>query len=197
SAVEQNLLIRGNWAVTPASSVGRAATSVGTLAPGFRVATHLNAASNILRQPQPTTAAATSTSSSATQLTGNNVAPFISLDTNRSTVFTGYMQIATAGLYQVSAPALGGNVDVYVGDVWITGSRDNRWPVAGEPDPNNRDEAGKIWLKAGTHPVKVVFGREALHQGYGDTGGYRPRFWLRIAAIDAQTNPFVNIFRTP
>jgi hypothetical protein len=192
SGTQQRIRITAAWAITPASSVGRA-SSAGPYTPGFHVDVYNTAQGDVLRQALPTGAVATSTSSNNAQLIGTSTTGFVPSNIGTTTVFRGFIQVANDGLYQVSAPAVGGHIDMYVDNVWVTGSRTNDYPVQNDPDPTYLGEGGKIWLKAGWHPVKLVFGRNNALANYAQPS----KVWLRMAPIDASTFPYVNIYRTP
>jgi hypothetical protein len=174
------------------NNIGRTPqTPVPSLTAGFNVKRYSAAQANFLRQTIPSTTPASSTSSSATQLVSTSTAPLIPTGTNDTTVFTGYLNAPTTGLYRMSAPAISGHVDVFVGNVWVTGSYGNLWSVPGVPEVNTRDESGQVWLQAGVHPFTVVFGRNSVQTGDGNA----PKFWLRWALPGTEAHIFPSVYR--
>jgi hypothetical protein len=193
-AITQRFAMSATFLVTmPAShSVGRMPTAPApALTPGFNVALYSGAQANTLRQTVPSGAPASTTSSNGAQLVSGTVSPMIPASSNDTTVFSGYVTAPTAGLYRVSAPSIAGNTDVFIGRVWVTGSRDNLPTVAATPDPATRDESGQIWLQAGTHPITVVFGRNGSYSSFG----FAPAFWLRWALPGSDAHNYVSVFR--
>ena len=189
----QTFAMSAMFIVTPtAADVGRAAeAALPPLTAGFNVKRFSTAQSNFLRQTMPAGAPASTSSSSAAQLNAITSAAQIPASSSDTTVFTAYVTAASAGLYRVSAPAVAGNVDVFVGNVWVTGTRSNLPTVLGTPDPATRDESGQMWLQAGVHPISVVFGRNSEYAGFG----YEPQMWLRWAQPGSDAHNLMSLFR--
>ncbi len=192
-AATQTFAMNAPFIVTSASfAVGRSPQlPLPPLTAGFDVKRYATAESNFLRQSIPVATPMSTTSSSAAQLNATSSAPMIPASSNDTTVFAAYVNAPSSGLHRFSAPSIGGNVDVFVGTVWVTGTRSNLPTVAGEPDPATRDESGQIWLQAGVHPITLVFGRNSDYAGFGFT----PKTWLRWALPDSDAHNLVPLFR--
>jgi hypothetical protein len=93
-------------------------------------------------------------------------------------VYRGFFEAKEDGIYILSSGGANGNIDVFVGPAWITGTRQNTWSVVQEPGSNDRSEAGMVTLRKGWHPVTVVFGRNQLQANYDS---YSARFYVRVA----------------
>ncbi len=175
-----------------ASDIGRTAQSpTPALTPGFNVKRYSSAQSNFLRQSVPLGTPASTTSSNGTQLAPSTATSLIPISSNDTTVFSGFFNAPQSGLYRFSAPAIAGNLDLFVGAAWVTGTRSNLPTVVGVPDPASREESGQIWLQAGVHPFTVVFGRDAEYNGYR----FDPALWLRMALPGSSTHNYVSVFR--
>jgi hypothetical protein len=197
TAATQNVVITAPWELTAASEVGRGASTPAGLTPGFKLAYFNGAASNVLRHSIPSSAAQSSLSANDAQLLNTSTLSRIPAGSNDTTVFTGYINAAVAGFYKMSAPAVATHVDVYIGNTWVTGSRDNRITVLNQPGLNDADylETGKIWLKAGWHPISVVVARDSAT--YASYNNFPPQFWLMWGLVSNSTKTYANIFRTP
>jgi hypothetical protein len=197
AASAQNVVITAPWELTAASEVGRDSRTPTGLTPGFKLAYFNSAAPNVLRHGIPTTTPQSTSSANDPQLLNSATLSRIPSGSNDTTVFTGYVNAASAGFYKMSAPAIAAHVDVYVGNVWVTGSRDNRITVLNQPGLSDADflETGKVWLKAGWHPISVVVARD--NATYGTYNNFPPQFWLMWGILSSNTKTFANIFRTP
>ena len=97
-------------------------------------------------------------------------------------------------MYTLSVPGVGGNIDVWIGNTWVSGTVGNLWTVLSEPGAGSRDEAGLIALRKGVHPVTVVFGRNELQSGYTN---FAPRFGLRWALPGSDQHVAIPVLRAP
>lgn len=188
----QTLAIGAAFAPTRTFAGRAALTDISQAVPGFRATTYAGAASNFLRQAIPTTTPVLSANASAATMESAAVAPYLSNNINVTTVFSGYIYASVDGIYNMSVPAIGGHVDLFVGERWVTGSSDNTWTVRYAPEPLEAGESGLVALKQGWHPVSVVFGRNQVQQGYND-----PVFWLRWALPGSNMHSVAPVYRLP
>ncbi len=196
-AAALNIKITAPWELTAANEVGRNPETPTGLSAGFKVAYHNNAQPNVLRQSVPSAAPQSTSLANDSQFLNTSTLSRIPAGSNNTTVFTGYVNAASAGFYKMSAPAVSTHIDVFVGGVCVTGSRDNRVTVLNPPGLNDSDylETGKVWLKAGWHPITIVVARDT--PTYGTYNGFPPQFWLMWGPMTNNTKSYANIFRTP
>jgi G8 domain len=197
ASTTQAITINANWEITAAADTGRAPATVSALTAGTKLSYFNSVQSLRLRQTIPSGAPASTSSSNDTQMTYATTKPRIPAGLGGTTVFSGYLNAATSGAYKISPAGVAGNLDVYIGNVWVTGTYDNRPTVLGSPALNDGDypETGKVWLKAGWHPITVVFARDpALYTSYSN---FDPQFALSWAPFANSTRSYVNVFRTP
>ncbi|MGL4573460.1 MAG: hypothetical protein ACRCV9_01585, partial [Burkholderiaceae bacterium] len=186
AAGEQNIKLTAPFA--PSSALGRAAATAPPLTAGVQAQVFANA-SSLLRQTLPAGTPTVSNLNLST-LAGTNMASVLGSGINTSTVFKGYIEAPADGIYTVSAPAVGGNMDVFVGDAWVTGSLGNTYSVVNVPAANDKQEHGLIALRKGMHPVTIVFGRDQRQSGYDNR-----QFWLRWAAPGSDTFSYIPVYR--
>jgi hypothetical protein len=148
------------------------------------------AAAQSLRNRAPSTVAQTTQSLPVTSLSRSSIASFLPAQSGIA-VIRGYLNAPTAGVYRMSVPAAGGSVDLYLGEHWLTGSMDNRFPVVHEPGNTPDWEANQIALAAGWHPFTIVFSR------IGDQANFTRALWLRWVRPGSTNSEAIPVFRAP
>lgn len=188
----QTIKISAPFASTNIALLGRSPEAVQGLVAGALQSNQPSSPSSQLRQVLPN-----ATSGAALNLSAFNFSTtqgLLSSASNAGSVFKGFVNAPADGVYTLSVPGVGGNVDVWVGNTWVSGTLNNRWTVLSEPSSSLRDEAGLIALRKGVHPVTVVFGRNELQADYNS---FAPRFSLRWALPGSDQHVAIPVLRAP
>jgi hypothetical protein len=143
-----------------------------------------------LRNAAPSSAPSSSAQSNVSILTLDNAAALLQSGAG-TTAIRGYINAPVAGIYRVALPTAGGAADLYVGEQWVTGSRDNRYPVIGNVSGDSFGESALLALEAGWHAITIVYVRE------GDQLNFGQAMWLRWQLPGQSTNDDVPIYRLP
>ncbi len=188
----QTVQIIAPFAVTNVALLGRAPDSASGLVTGVRQSNlSTSSPSSQLRQTLPSVTAGNALDLSVLSFASTQA--LLSAGNSTSSVFKGYINAPADGIYTLSVPGIGGNVDVWLGSVWISGTVGNLSTVIYEPSPGTRDEAGFVALRKGIHPITVVFGRNDLQNGYT----MNPRFGLRWAVPGSDQHVAIPLLRAP
>ena len=190
AAALQTVKISAPFAITNMALLGRAPEAALALTAGTLQSNQSSSPSSQLRQVLPGTASGTTLNLNA--LNFSTTQGLLSSANNASSVFKGYVNAPADGVYTLSVPGVGGNVDVWVGNSWVSGTVGNRWTVLSEPSAGSRDEAGLVALRKGVHPITVVFGRNELQVDYNN---FAPRFSLRWALPGSEQHVPIPISR--
>jgi hypothetical protein len=171
------------------SILTRPADSVAASTPGFAIQ-RFNVQAQSLRNPAPSSAPLTVSSNNSGTITRATTANVL-ISSPATTVLQGWINAPVNGIYTFSPLAAGGAADLYIGDQWVSGSRDNRWPVVQEPSADFNDESNQFALGAGWHPFKLVYVRDSFQGSYGQG------LWLRWRPPGANQMSMTPVFKTP
>ena len=188
----QTVKISAPFANTNMALLGRAPEAALALTSGAVQSNQPSSPSSQLRQVLP--GAASGTPLNLNALSFSTTQGLLSSASNAGSVLRGYVNAPADGVYTLSVPGVGGNVDVWVGNSWVSGTMSNRWTVLSELGSGSRDEAGLIALRKGIHPITVVFGRNELQADYNN---FAPRFSLRWALPGSDQHVAIPILRAP
>ena len=171
--------------------LGRANEALQNAVPGLvQTAAATSADSGLLRQPVPSASGEAKLNIAALSFSNSQA---LLPSGNGTQVLRAYVNAPADGIYTLSAPGVGGNIDVFVGNAWVTGSRANIWSVVNEPTPAARDESGLVSLRKGWHSITVVFGKNQLQSGYTTA----PRLALRWALPGTESHNAISLYRAP
>jgi G8 domain len=185
---EQSYSITANYRNSLQGAM-RAPIAINGLVPGVNVQ-RFNPILQSLRNRAPVSSPISAISSNATTITRLSALNYLA-EGSATTVIQGYLNAPSSGVYKIGAGAAGGSVDLYIGERWVSGSRDNRFPVVGEPSTEYLEESNRFALQAGWHPITIVYVRD------GDQTNFQRALNLRWIVPGSQSISDVPVFRTP